>query len=85
MSFFLTLSYLKLWKYRLIIYYNILADNNFASTKKITIKSAKKITKNRKYLISVYLLKFNGAQIKLNLKSKIFIKKNSDMGIFSQL
>lgn len=39
----------------------ILADNNFASTKEKVIKSAKVMTKDREYLIPIYLLKFNRA------------------------
>lgn len=44
----------------------ILADNNFANIEKETIKSTKIITKDREYLTLAHLLKFNGAQIKLD-------------------
>ena len=54
----------------------ILADNNFASTKKEAIKSAKIMTKNRKYLTSAYPLKFNGTQIKLNSNSIVLTKES---------
>ena len=41
----------------------ILTYNNFASIKEDAIKSAKIMIKNKKYFISVHLLKFNNAQI----------------------
>lgn len=39
----------------------ILANNNFASTKKNVIKSAEIIIKNKKYPTFIYSLKFNNA------------------------
>ena len=45
----------------------ILADNNFADIKKVIIKSAKIMTKNRKCLSFAHPLKFNSTQIKLDL------------------
>ena len=60
----------------------ILANNNFASTKKAIIQIAKVMTKNRKYLIFAQTLKFNGAQIKLNSNSIILIKKSHISYIF---
>lgn len=39
----------------------ILANNNFASIKEATIQIVKIMTKNRKYLIFIQHLKFNGA------------------------
>ena len=44
----------------------ILANNNFACIEKDTIKSAKIMTKNRKYLISTHFIKFYNAQIQFN-------------------
>lgn len=54
----------------------ILADNNYTSIKEDTIKSTKIMTKNREYLISSYLLKFNNTQIKLNSNGIILIKES---------
>ena len=54
----------------------ILADNNFASTKEKVIKLAKIMAKDKKYLTSTRLLKFNGAQIKLNANGIVLTKKN---------
>lgn len=41
-----------------------------------TIKIAKIITKNGKYLIFAYPIKFNGVQIKLDLNSIVLTKKS---------
>lgn len=40
------------------------------------------MTKNRKHFTSSYLLKFNGAQIKLNLNGIVFTKNSNIEGIF---
>ena len=61
----------------------ILANNNFASTKKDKITFAKIITKNREHFTSAHLLKFNGAQIKLNSNRIVLIKKSHIGEIFS--
>ena len=60
----------------------ILADNNFASTKKEIFKLAKIITKNRKYLILVYSLKLNSTQIKPNSNGIVLTKKSYVNNIF---
>ena len=60
----------------------ILADNNFASTKEEAIKLAKIMTKDREYLTPAHSLKFNGAQIKLDLNSIVLTKKVYVGGIF---
>ena len=44
----------------------IIVDNNFTNIKKKIIRLAKIIIKNKKHLTSIYFLKFNSAQIKLN-------------------
>lgn len=54
----------------------ILTNNNFATTGEETIKLAKIITKDREYLAPTHLLKFNGAQIKLDSKDIILIIKS---------
>lgn len=54
----------------------ILADNDFTSTKEDTIKSAKTMTKDREHLTPTYFLKFNNAQIKLNLNGIVLTKKS---------
>lgn len=54
----------------------ILANNNCASTKEEVIKSAKIMTKYRKYLILAYSLKFNSAEIKHDLNSIVLTKKS---------
>ena len=59
----------------------ILVDNNFASIKEEAIKSIKIMTKDRKYLILIYSLKFNGAQIKLDSNGIILTKKSYIRGI----
>ena len=59
----------------------ILADNNFASTKEKTIKSAKIMTKDREYLTLVYPLKFNSTQIKLDSNGIVLTKKSQVGGI----
>ena len=38
----------------------MIVDNDFASSKENTIKFTKIIIKDKEYLISIYLLKFNG-------------------------
>ncbi len=53
-----------------------IANNDFASIKNDTIKSAKIIKKDREYLTSAYPLKFNDTQIKLDLNGIILIKKS---------
>ena len=53
----------------------ILTNNNFASTEKETIKSAKIITKDREYLTSSYLSKFYGTQITLDSSRHSFDKR----------
>lgn len=40
------------------------------------------MTKDRKHFTSLYLLKFNGAQIKLNLNGIVFTKNSNIKGIF---
>ena len=57
----------------------ILADNNFASTTKETIKLAKIMTKNKEYITLVHPLKFNGTQIKLD-SNNIVLTKESHVG-----
>lgn len=52
-----------------------LASNIFDNTKKIEIRLAKIITKDKKHLIFTYLLKFNSAKIKLDLNGIVLIKK----------
>ena len=54
----------------------ILADNNFTSIKKVAIKLAKIMTKDKKYLILTYPLKFNFAKIKLDSNGIVLIKKS---------
>lgn len=54
----------------------ILINNNFHSIKKNAIRSAKIITKNRKYITFLYSLKFNSVKIKLNLNRIVSIKNN---------
>lgn len=54
----------------------ILADQNFTSTEKKRLKLATIMTKDIKYFICVYFLKFNGAQIKLDLYNIVLIKKS---------
>lgn len=61
----------------------ILGDNHFANTKEEVIKSAKIMIKDKKYLILVYCLKFNGAQIKLKFKIIVLIKQSHIGGVFS--
>ena len=60
----------------------ILADNNFASTKKKAITLTKIMTKDREYLISAHLLKFKGTQMKLNSNGIVLIKKSYVERIF---
>lgn len=60
----------------------ILIDNNFASTEENAMRSAKIMTKNTKYFISIYLLKFNGAQIKFIFNKIILSKKSYVKGLF---
>ena len=59
----------------------ILADNNFAYIKEDAIRSAKIMTKNRKHLTFIHSLKFNDAQIKLNLNKIVLIKESYVGGI----
>ena len=59
----------------------ILANNNFASTKKDAIRSAKIITKDKKHLTPTHSLKFNRAQIKLDLNRIVITKKSHVRGI----
>lgn len=53
----------------------ILANNYFTSKKEKTIKLAKIMTKNKKYLTSIKPLKFNSAQIKFDSDSIMLTKK----------
>ena len=57
----------------------ILADNNFANIEKVTIESAKIMTKNKSYFTLTHLLKFNGAHIRLELNG-IVLTKDSHLG-----
>ena len=59
----------------------ILADDDFASIEEDAIKSAKIMTKDRKYLTSAYSLKFNGAQIKLDSNGIVLTKESHVGGI----
>lgn len=59
----------------------ILANNNFISTKEEIIKSAKIITKDKKYLIFIYPLKFNSAQIKFDSNDIVLTKESYIGGI----
>lgn len=54
----------------------ILADNNFAKKKKIIIQTIKIITKDWEHFIFSHSLKFNGAQIKLNLSETTLAKES---------
>lgn len=54
----------------------ILINNNFAGIKEDTIRLAKIIIKNKKYLILIYFLKFNSTYNKFNLNKIILIKKS---------
>lgn len=54
----------------------ILINNNFAGIKEDTIRLAKIIIKNKKYLIFIYFLKFNSTYNKFNLNKIILIKKS---------
>lgn len=60
----------------------ILADNNFAYNREKTIKVIKIMTKDCKYLIFAQLIKFNGAQIKLELNDIVLAKKSYVDDIF---
>lgn len=60
----------------------ILANNNFARKEEATIQTAKIMIKDRGYLTSSHLLKFNGAQIELNLKKIVLIKESHVNSIF---
>lgn len=60
----------------------ILVDNDFASIKKDTIRSGKIMIKNKEYLTSIYPLKFNGVQIKLDLNGIVLTKKIYVKSIF---
>lgn len=59
----------------------ILADNDFATTKKDAIRSAKIMTKDRKHPTSAYTLNFNGVQIKLVTNGIVLIKESHVGGI----
>lgn len=54
----------------------ILANNNFASTEKDTIRSVKIITKDKEYLTLTHPLKFNDTQIKLDLNKIVLVKES---------
>ena len=59
----------------------ILANNDFASIEEDGIKSAKIMTKNREYLTPAHLLRFNDAQIRLDLDRTVLIKESHIRGI----
>ena len=60
----------------------ILANYDFASKVKAAIKSVKIITNDWKHFTSLQFLKFSMAQIKLNSKKFLLIKKSYVGGIF---
>ena len=59
----------------------ILADHDFASTEEDAIRSAKIMTKDREHLTPAHPLKFNGAQIKLDLNEIVLTKESHIEGI----
>lgn len=60
----------------------ILADNNFASNEQKTIKEAKIMTKDCKYLISAQFIKFNKTKIKIDLNIIVLTKESYVSCIF---
>lgn len=54
----------------------ILAYSDFANIKKDATRLAKIMTKNKEHFTLIYLVKFNGAQIKLNSNGIVLIKKS---------
>ena len=59
----------------------ILADNDFTRKKETAIQTAKIMTKDREHLTSSHLLKFNGAQIKLDSEGIVLTKESHVGGI----
>lgn len=61
----------------------ILADNNFASKEEKAVRNAKIMTKDWEYLTPTQPIKFNRAQIKLDLNGIVLTKKSHVGGILS--
>lgn len=60
----------------------MLANNNFARYKKVAIKFAKIMTKDREYLTSLQPLKFHRSQIMFDLEGIVLTKKSHVGKIF---
>lgn len=75
---FSSFGIVKIWINNILI----LANKDFVNKKKVAIKFIKITTKNWKHLIFLQSVKFNEAQIKLNLEEIVLTKKSYISNIF---